>query len=529
MAVTRFRLAVGTAAFSGFIALSYEIVWYRVLSVMTRGIAATFGLLLAAYLVGLAVGARASAVLCRGERRSLREPHERVPRPTPARGLRALALFVALANLVAAIVAPVFAWSARFTDFRVGLPIIALAAAFLGSVLPLVSHFGIEPDERTGTRLSYVYLANIIGSAAGSLLTGFVLMDRLPIVSIALLLALAGFALAAALVWMSGTSRRVATLAYSTLALCALAETALVPRLYVGLYERLVYKDEYDGSQRFAQIVENKSGVITVTQDGMVYGGGAYDGVVNTWLEENEKNGILRAYVAGAIHPAPRAVLMVGLASGSWAQVVAHLPGVERLTIVEINPGYVEVVAAHADVAGLLANRRVEIVIDDGRRWMQRNDRRFDLIVMNTTLHWRAHGTNLLSTEFMEIARRHLLPGGVFYFNTTNSYDAQLTAARAFPHLMRITNFVAVSDAPVRFDRERWKWLLETMRIEDRPILDLGRAAHKKIYEDLLGFNDMEYRPSILERTEKVAKVITDDNMVVEWREPLRYPELRKK
>ena len=46
---------------------------------------------------------------------------------------------------------------------------------------------------------------------------------------------------------------------------------------------------------------------------------------VNTWLEENEKNGILRAYVAGAIHPAPRDVLMVGLASGSWAQVVAHL------------------------------------------------------------------------------------------------------------------------------------------------------------------------------------------------------------
>jgi hypothetical protein len=148
---------------------------------------------------------------------------------------------------------------------------------------------------------------------------------------------------------------------------------------------------------------------------------------------------------------------------------------------------------------------------------------------MNTTLHWRGHATNLLSIEFMEIARRHLLPGGVFYFNSTNSYDAQLTAARAYPHLMRITNLVAVSDSPFRFDRERWKWLLETMRIEGRPILDLERPEHRKIYDDLLGFNDMEYRPSILERTEKVAKVITDDNMVVEWREPLRYPELKKR
>jgi spermidine synthase len=508
--MTRFRLAVATAAFSGFIALSYEIVWYRVLSVMTRGIAATFGLLLAAYLVGLALGARASAVLCRGKRRPL----------------RALALFVALANIVAAVVAPVFAWSARFTDFKIGLAVVALAAAFLGSVLPLVSHFGIEPDERTGPRLSYVYLANILGSASGSLVTGFVLCDRLPLVSIALFLVLAGFALAAALVWMSGARRALP--AYAALAVLSFVARPLMPRLYDRIYERLVYKDEYQG-QRFAQIVENKSGVITVDQDGTVYGGGAYDGVVNTWLEDNEKNGILRAYVVGAIHPSPREVLMVGLASGSWAQVVANLPGVERLTIIEINPGYLEVVGAHPDVAGLLANPKVEIVIDDGRRWMQRNARRFDLLVMNTTLHWRGHATNLLSTEFMDIARRHLLPGGVFYFNTTNSYDAQLTAAVAFPHLMRITNFVAVSDTPFNFDRARWKWLLETMRIDGRPILDLSRSDHQKIYDDLLGFNDMEYRPSILERTEKVAKVITDDNMVVEWREPLRYPELGKR
>jgi hypothetical protein len=87
---------------------------------------------------------------------------------------------------------------------------------------------------------------------------------------------------------------------------------------------------------------------------------------------------------------------------------------------------------------------------------------------------------------------------------------------------------VAVSDEPFRFDRERWKWLLETMRIEGRPILDRERPEHRKIYEDLLGFNDIEYRPTILERTEKVAEVITDDNMVVEWRDPLRYPELGK-
>ncbi len=61
----KLRLALGIAAFSGFIALSYEIVWYRVLSVMMRGTSSAFGLLLAAYLLGLAIGSRPSGRLCR--------------------------------------------------------------------------------------------------------------------------------------------------------------------------------------------------------------------------------------------------------------------------------------------------------------------------------------------------------------------------------------------------------------------------------------------------------------------------------
>ncbi len=506
------RLAVVVAALAGFIALSYEIAWYRVLSFMTRGIASTFGLLLAAYLFGLAIGARASAVLCNGEGGDPRQ-------------LRRLAAFVAAANVVAGLVAPSLAWSAKFTDFRVGLVVIALAAAFLGSVLPLVSHFGIAPDERAGVRLSYVYLANIVGSAAGSLVTGFVLMDHLSILAMMQVLVALGFALAMAIVAMSRPSRRVALSSHGALVGALAVMLLALPRLYDRLYERLLYKWEWDGTQRFAQVIETKSGVITVTAAGSVYGGGAYDGVVNTWLEDNDKNGILRAYVVGALHPAPHDVLMVGLASGSWAQVVANLPGVERMTIIEINPGYLQVVGTHRETASLLRNPKVHIEFDDGRRWMLRHADRFDVIVMNTTLHWRGHSTNLLSTEFLDIARRHLRPNGVFYFNSTDSYDVQLTAAKAFPHMMRITNFVAVADDPFNFDRARWKWLLDTMTLEGRPILDRSRPEHARLYESLLGFNDMEYRPTILERTGKSASVVTDDNMVVEWREPLRWPK----
>ena len=82
-------------------------------------------------------------------------------------------------------------------------------------------------------------------------------------------------------------------------------------------------------------------------------------------------------------------------------------------------------------VSSLLANPKVHIVIDDGRRWLASNPaRRFDVIVMNTTFHWRAHTTNLLSEEFLRLARAHLRAGGILHYNTTGSEDALKRAFR---------------------------------------------------------------------------------------------------
>ena len=39
---------------------------------------------------------------------------------------------------------------------------------------------------------------------------------------------------------------------------------------------------------------------------------------------------------------------MIGLSSGSWAQVIANDPDVASLTVVEINPGYLSLIAQGA-------------------------------------------------------------------------------------------------------------------------------------------------------------------------------------
>jgi spermidine synthase len=515
------------AAASGFIALSYEILWYRVIAFASWGLPSAFGMLLAAYLLGLAVGSKVSGRFCKDDAKT-----------GDARQLRPLALFVFFANAAAWLIVPFFGWSAKFADWRLPLAGVAVSAALLGAILPLVSHFGIAPDDRAGQKLSYVYLANIVGSAAGSLITGFVFMDRWPIATIGLVLAVSGLALTAVLAGFSMKESRARGMAAGALVFATLGLFLTNGRAYDRIYERLLYKGKFENDTKFAEVIETKSGVITVTEDGTVYGGGAYDGRFNTSIVY-DRNGILRAYGIGAMHPAPKNVLMIGLASGSWATVVSHLPGVEHLTIVEINPGYTKLIAGHDEVKGLLTDPKVSIVIDDGRRWLHRHPpdqpgARFDVIVMNTTWHWRAHITNLLSVEFMELARAHLAPGGFFYFNTTSSDDVQKTAATTFPYALRVYNFMAVSDAPLSFDKARWRKVLTEFQINGERTVDTSTEDGKKLFEELYAYADtiaappvahgLEARNSVLARTQG-ARVVTDDNMVPEWREVFRFQE----
>jgi len=518
-----FPIALVVAAAAGFIALSYEILWYRVIAYASWGLAASFGLLLAAYLFGLAIGSRVAGAFCKDDTRA-----------GDTGQLRALAGFTFVANVLAWLVVPAFGWTAKRWDWPPALIAVAVAAAMLGAILPLVAHFGIKADDKAGVHLSYVYLANIVGSAAGSLSTGFVFLDRWSLPTIGAIIACIGMVLVAALLALARTSAK--SLLLGATALAAVVLVRATPTVYDRIWERLQYKGHFDeASTRFLDVVETKSGVITVTQDGTVYGGGAYDGKVNTSIRW-DRNGIFRAHSLGAMHPSPKRVLMIGLATGAWAQVVAHIPGVEKLTVVEINPGYLKLISKYDPVKTLLTNPRVEIVIDDGRRFLHRHDERFDAIVMNTTWNWRGHSTNLLSVEFFELARSRLAQGGLLYFNTTSSDDAKKTAATVFPHAMRVYNCMAVSDAPFSYDKERWRKLLMTMKIDGEPILDLTDEDHRKVFDDLVAYADsirepprddgLESRDGILARANAAgARIITDDNMVPEWRQVLRFQD----
>jgi hypothetical protein len=171
----------------------------------------------------------------------------------------------------------------------------------------------------------------------------------------------------------------------------------------------------------------------------------------------------------------------------------------------------------------------VEIVIDDGRRWLVANpNQKFDFILMNTTFSWRSNVSSLLSVEFGELIKSHLSRGGVAYYNTTGSGEVQATGASEFPYALRVANFLAVSESPIVFDKDRWRKVLAGYEIDGQPVLNLERAEDQARIQQLLQTLDdpvqqprnqgaeIETRGELLARW-KGYRLITDDNMGTEW------------
>ncbi|HEY6394678.1 MAG TPA: hypothetical protein VIX12_04615, partial [Candidatus Binataceae bacterium] len=160
-----------------------------------------------------------------------------------------------------------------------------------------------------------------------------------------------------------------------------------------------------------------------------------------------------------------------------------------------------------------------------GRRWLLANpDEKFDAIVMNSTFNWREHASNLLSVEFLQIARRHLRPGGVLFYNTTASPEVLLTGATVFPYALRVVNFIAVSDQPIEVDSGRLERILREYRVDGKPVLDLSKPEDSEALNQIIAMSQrfngvisfkvpsMEYADSIRAQR-RGARIITDDNM----------------
>lgn len=502
------RLAVLISLIAGFVSISMEIIWFSIIGYLIKGHAGIFGIVLALILFGIALGTKLGY-------KAINKPNTNV-----VELISNVLLVTAAFNFFAF---PLIAWLMTFhMAFSVLIIFnIVSISGMLGCVFPLLCHLTVSSTEnKVGKQTSLLYAANIIGATAGPLLTGYVLIDNFKMHSIITVLCII-LIFIAMLLRFNSLSFKLNT-KYIAICLVFIAVVGLSRNyVYANFLEHIHYNAEFNDEKKFKYILQSKSGIISVDQNDVFYGGGAFDGSVNT-NPLNFVNHIERTYMVAALHPAPKKVLMIGLSTGSWAKILSDYSQIEELTIIEINPGYIELIKKYPEVSGILKNKKVTIIIDDGRRWLKKNsDKMYDLIVMNTTYYWRENCTNLLSQEFIKLCKSTLKPKGVMYWNTTGSPEVVYTAANTFAHVTKYQRFVAASDSPFNLSNEEKKNnFLKFIRDGDTLFAQNNTAG---LLNEMINANLTDIRDSILKEN---LWLITDNNMATEykagvWHKPL--------
>jgi spermidine synthase len=375
---------------TGFSIFALEVVWFRAMRAAFQSEMDAFAIMLCVVLLPLAVG----AVLARRlARRAI--PVEYVVGAAGAVVLLSTPLverFDVLIKHPNAYLATVLVW------FGTGLAIIGPAALVAGMPLPLL--LDRTDDPRTVGR---VYAVNTIGAALGSICTAWLL---LPALGLARVSWLAGAALlGSALVVGGRTSRLRVTLAGAAALGIAIASEGGIGRLRVQGPSRgtavslLAY---HEGPDSTVAVIEPSGAPRQLLIDGFTASSEKPRAQYMEWIGR----------LPMLLHPDPRDALVICYGTGQTANAVRN-ERVERLDVVELNAAVLSMAPLFRLGGDVLADRRTRAIVMDGRAWLRRTDRTYDVVTLEPMPPNFAGVNALYSVEFYELVASRLSRDGV--------------------------------------------------------------------------------------------------------------------
>jgi spermidine synthase len=119
------------------------------------------------------------------------------------------------------------------------------------------------------------------------------------------------------------------------------------------------------------------------------------------------------AHVPLFVHPRPRRVLVIGGGDGGSVREVLRHRGVERCVLAEIDPLVVEASRRFIPkTAAALSDRRCEVRIGDGVRFVRETEERFDVVIVDSTEPF-GPAKELFGPKFYKDVRRVLTKDGI--------------------------------------------------------------------------------------------------------------------
>jgi spermidine synthase len=298
-------------------------------------------------------------------------------------------------------------------EYLLAAAVVFFPTVLIGMGLPLLVGMAAGEVAAAGRMVGRVYAWNSLGTIAGASLTGAVLVPLVGLRGTLLLLAAAGFAVAA---WAAGGAR---------------AEGAMRRAVPVAAVVFVVLVAAAPGSVRFAlpgrhederiiHYAEGPAAIVHVAEIGEK--ADAYrllyvdsKSVAGTY-EEIVTDQKMLAHLPLLLHPAPRRALTVGFGTGGTSySMLLHAVQVD---CVEIEPQVPRAadwfISENHGLVGIdRGPATYRLVLDDARAWLHVAPEKYDVIVTDvTSIQYRGNG-NLYTADYFRLMQRQLAPGGL--------------------------------------------------------------------------------------------------------------------
>lgn len=535
---------------SGFVTISTQVAWTRMLAMIIGSSTYAFSLVVALFLIGLSAGAY--VIARRNLAGLLRETLLKVEIFTAI----SLVLSLAIVNIIPALLVNVGlklhvnSWLGLLI-LQIGSTalLILLPAFLMGMVMPLVLVWAGEKNrERSVQLVGRSYAINTIGAIVGAFAAGFVLIPKLSTRS-TVLIAASVCVIVASIAYQPKAESTDANLQRAVAVCLAIVVSAasffVGPRvnlgqLSIGAYDSLIRVlaksrggvDDGSVQQRGPEIhellmyEEGPTSTVSVRKDWDITSM-AINGRTNASDREDMATQVMLGQMPILMAPRLKNALVVGYATGVTAGSILQSP-IESVECVELEPATVngsrffEHVNNHP-----LADPRLHLVIDDARTYLRVVPTRYDIIVSEPSHPWVPGVANLFTREFFQLGRERLTDDGVFvqwlqiYQLSTKSLQSVLaTFHETFPYVFvfRVQSawkgkdlLLIGSKTPLTLDRIK-------ERIADpRIAAEVSRAAIQSDADARAWFVCDEKQ---LERAVAGAVINTDDNMHIETTAP---------
>jgi len=403
---------------AGAVAFFQEVLWTRMLAHVVGSSIYAFGVMVASFLSGIALGGGIGAALGRNRER---------------------AAYALGAALIVAAAAAAFAYlqlerwmpeiggllhNVRDLGF-VRLPMNALFSGLLllpmtiaiGMTYPLAVRVLAHDADDAAPASARVYAWNTVGAIVGSLAAGFVLIPALKYEGAIRAAVYASAALGIAAFWVLLPFQRTRVIAGASVsALAVLCCVFFRPQAPMQLLRTSPLNIDNSGRVLYYDIGRSAS-VVMLSQDGglALRTNGLPEALMDTPGSVPRFSGeYWLSPLAVIARPQARDMLIVGYGGGMVIEGVP--PSVRRIDVIELEPKVLEANRATGNLRRRdpLTDPRVNIVLNDARGALRLTDHRYHAIVSQPSHPWTAGASHLYTREFMQLAHDHLTPDGVF-------------------------------------------------------------------------------------------------------------------